>query len=263
VLTGGPNGAVAVVANKAPLSLVDGPRCQSRLQHRKPRRELARADSILYTRRPDLPVPHCRFCWDLGLYGGKDRGGPATPQKHRRAIPLFTTSSHQQKNRATEGWRRTWSLLAPAIGGHYVMGACAGSPRASLARLVARGSGISRRWGNFAADPPSSVGSDPGAINPGMKDLFRLTLVSYVRRSKLISGLGRVGGNRMGAGELPPWVHHLRRSGGREVEDLPWSLDSDRRWILYMGIPVGRTEREPFDLDRVCVIRSGHLQLEP
>jgi hypothetical protein len=78
-------------------------------------------------------------------------------------------------------------------------------------------------------DPPSSGGSVPGAINPGMKGLLRLTLVSYVRRSKLISGLGRVGGNRMGAGKLPPWVHHLRRSGGREVEDLPWSLNSDRR----------------------------------
>jgi hypothetical protein len=122
VPTGGPNGAVAIVANKAPLSLVDGPRCQSRLQHRKPRSELTRADSVLRTRRPDLPVPHCGFCWDLGLYGGKDRGGPATLQKHRRALPLFTTSSRLQRSRATEGWRRTWSLLAPAIGGHYVMG---------------------------------------------------------------------------------------------------------------------------------------------
>jgi hypothetical protein len=94
VPTGGPNGAVAVVANRAPLSLVDGPRCQSHLQHRKPQSELARADSVLRTRRPDLPVPHCGFCWDLGLYGGKDRGGPTTPQKHRRAhLPLFTTSS--------------------------------------------------------------------------------------------------------------------------------------------------------------------------
>jgi hypothetical protein len=95
VPTGGPNGAVSVVANKAPLSLVDGPRCQSCLQRRKPRSELAHADSVLRTRRPDLPVPHCGFCWDLGLYGEKDRGGPATPQKHRRALPLFTTSSRR------------------------------------------------------------------------------------------------------------------------------------------------------------------------
>ena len=80
--TGGPNGAVAVVANKTPLSLVDGPRCQSRLQHCKPRSELARVDSVLRTRRPDLPVPHYRFCWDLRLYGGKDRGGSAeTPSR--------------------------------------------------------------------------------------------------------------------------------------------------------------------------------------
>ena len=96
---------------------------------------------------------------------------------------------------------------------------------------------------NDAMNPPSSVGSVPGTINPGMRDLLRLTLVSYVRRSKLISGLGRVGGNRMGAGELPPWVHHLRRSGGREVDDLPWSLDSDRWWRLYMGIHVGRIDQ--------------------
>jgi hypothetical protein len=34
VPTDGPNGVVAVVVNKSPLSLVDGPHCQSRLQHR-------------------------------------------------------------------------------------------------------------------------------------------------------------------------------------------------------------------------------------
>jgi hypothetical protein len=47
------------------------------------------ADSVLRTRRPDLPVPHCEFCWDLGLYGGKDRGGLSTPQKHRRASLVY------------------------------------------------------------------------------------------------------------------------------------------------------------------------------
>ena len=46
---------------------------------------------------------------------------------------------------------------------------------------------------NDAMNPPSSVGSVPGAINPGMKDLLRLTLVSDVRRDKLILGSGRVG----------------------------------------------------------------------
>ena len=46
-----------------------------------------------------------------------------------------------------------------------------------------------------AMNLPFSVGSVPGAINPGMKDLLRLTLVSDVLRDKLISGLGRVGGN--------------------------------------------------------------------
>jgi hypothetical protein len=94
------------------------------------------------------------------------------------------------------------------------------------------------------------VGSVPGAINPGMKDLLRLTLVSDVLRDKLISGLGRVGGNRMGAGEPPPWAHHLHRSGGREVEGLPWSLDSDRRWRLDMGIPIGR-------INQSCRFRSN------
>ena len=74
--------------------------------------------------------------------------------------------------------------------------------------------------------------SVPGAINPGMKDLLRLTLVSDVLRDKLISGLGRVGGNRMGAGEPPPWAHHLCRSGGREVE--LWKA-SQGRWILDEG----------------------------
>jgi hypothetical protein len=68
-----------------------------------------------------------------------------------------------------------------------------------------------------AMNMPFFVGSVPGAINPGMKDLLHLTLVSDVLHNKLISGLGRVGGNRMGAGEPPPWAHHLRRSGGREV----------------------------------------------
>ena len=91
-----------------------------------------------------------------------------------------------------------------------------------------------------AMNLPFSVGSVSGAINPGMKYLFRLTLVFDVLRDKLISGLGRVGGNRMDAGEPPPRAHHVRRSGGREVEGLPWSLDSDRLWILDMGIPIGR-----------------------
>jgi hypothetical protein len=50
-----------------------------------------------------------------------------------------------------------------------------------------------------------SVGSITGAINPGMGDLLRLTLVSDVRGGKLISGSGRVGDNRMSASEFPPW----------------------------------------------------------
>jgi hypothetical protein len=50
-----------------------------------------------------------------------------------------------------------------------------------------------------------SVGSITGAINPGMGDLLRITLVSDVHRGKLISGSGRVGNNRMSAGEFPPW----------------------------------------------------------
>ena len=80
---------------------------------------------------------------------------------------------------------------------------------------------------NDAMNPPSSVGSVPGAINPGMRDLLRLTLVSYVRRSKLISGLGRVGGNRMGAGELPPWLWLRRHSA--------WIGEGERSITVDLG----------------------------
>jgi hypothetical protein len=59
-----------------------------------------------------------------------------TPREHRRsAIP---------------GWSGEFARER---------GSCAGSLRASLARLVARGSGISCRWENFAADPPAAVAS--------------------------------------------------------------------------------------------------------
>jgi hypothetical protein len=98
------------------------------------------------------------------------------------------------------------------------------------------------KWSITTAGPPSSMSSFNGAINPGMKDLLRLTLVSDVCRDKLISGSGRVGDNPMGASELLSWLRHLRCSGGREVEDLPWPLDSDRRWRLDMGIPIGRID---------------------
>jgi hypothetical protein len=49
-----------------------------------------------------------------------------------------------------------------------------------------------------------SVGRITGAINPGMGDLLRLTLVSDVCRGKLILGSGRVGDNRMSVCEFPP-----------------------------------------------------------
>jgi hypothetical protein len=42
-----------------------GPACQHLLLSvpQRTRGELARADSVLRTRRPDLPVPHCGFYW--------------------------------------------------------------------------------------------------------------------------------------------------------------------------------------------------------
>jgi hypothetical protein len=64
VPTDGPNGAVAVVVNKSPLSLVDSPHCQSRLQHRS----LGRAHDTgspltgAVSRWPELLLLRARLC---------------------------------------------------------------------------------------------------------------------------------------------------------------------------------------------------------
>jgi hypothetical protein len=87
VPTGRPNGAVAVVANKEPLSLVDGPCCQSRLQHCKPRSELARR-----LRPPHPPggfTGSALQIYRFRLYGGKDRGGSAETPSHSSLVYYF------------------------------------------------------------------------------------------------------------------------------------------------------------------------------